>query len=560
MTRSAPLRTLAALVLLVGALIVRSGLTPAPLPETAPAGEFSSSRALRHVRAIAERPHPSGSADHARVREYIMAELRTLGLEPQVQEATGVGTRYPAAGHVKNIVVRVRGRVAGGKAVLIAAHYDGVGAAPAAGDDGSGSAALLETLRALRAGAPLEHDVTALFTDAEESGLLGAAAFVREHPWARDVALTMNFEARGTTGRSLMFETGAGNLDVARVLATLNDVTASSLSVTIYRSLPNDTDLSELSLLGTPALNFAFVDGVERYHTFHDDVAHLDAGSLQHHGTQLLALTKTFGSGPLPRPVTSDAILFNSPFVGVLAYPESYSVPIALVVAAAVIGLAVFTARSDKKWARGMLLGAVAMLVATALGGLASSQLATTIEKVHTATTWDGQPSWSGAYALALAMLALAIAAGAWALARRWATRDALHVGALVVWVGIACFTAVKLPVGELSVRVARARGRACRCGRDGDARQRGCDCRTLGSHGDRGIVPGAGVHHGCRLHTAAGRTRRHWCRRARAAAGVVVGAATRVAWGRASLAIGWAYCGGVTGTRCGGSDDSASR
>ena len=61
-----------------------------------------------------------------------------------------------------------------------------------------------------------------LLTDAEASGLLGAVAFVREHPWARDVAMTMNFEARGTTGRSLMFETGAGNLDVARVLATLD--------------------------------------------------------------------------------------------------------------------------------------------------------------------------------------------------------------------------------------------------------------------------------------------------------------------------------------------------
>jgi len=398
------------------------------------------------VRAMAVRPHPSGSADHARVREYIMAELRALGLEPQVQEATGVGTRYPAAGHVKNILVRVPGRTAGGEAVLIAAHYDGVGAAPAAGDDGSGSAALLETVRALRAGAPLEHDVIALFTDAEESGLLGAAAFVREHPWARDVALTMNFEARGTTGRSLMFETGAGNLDVARVLATLNDVTASSLSVTIYRSLPNDTDLSELSMLGTPALNFAFVDGVERYHTFHDDVAHLSAGSLQHHGAQLLALTKTFGNGPLPRPVTGDAIFFDSPFVGVLAYPESYSVPLALVVAATVIALAVFTARQDKKWVRGVALGAVAMIVAAALGGLVTSQLATAIEKLHTATTWDGQPSWSGIYALAWAMLALAIAAGTWALARRWGSREALHVGALIVWGALACFTAVKLP------------------------------------------------------------------------------------------------------------------
>ena len=446
MTRSAPLRTLAGLLALVGALIVRSGTTPAPLPESAPPGEFSSARALRHVRAIAERPHPSGSADHARVREYIMAELRALGLEPQVQEATAVGTRYPAAGHVKNILARVPGPTAGGKAVLIAAHYDGVGAAPAAGDDGSGSAALLETLRALRAGAPLEHDVIALFTDAEESGLLGAAAFVREHPWARDVAMTMNFEARGTTGRSLMFETGAGNLDVARVLATLDDVTASSLSVTIYRSLPNDTDLSELSMLGTPALNFAFVDGVERYHTFHDDIAHLNAGSLQHHGAQLLALTKTFGNGPLPRPVTGDAIFFDSPFVGVLAYAESYSVPIALVVAATVIALAVFTARRDKKWARGIALGAVAMLVAAALGGLATSHLAAAIEMLHTATTWDGQPSWSGIYALAWAILALAIAAGTWALARRGSSREALHVGALIVWGVLACFTAVKLP------------------------------------------------------------------------------------------------------------------
>ena len=46
---------------------------------------------------------------------------------------------------------------------------------------------------------------------------------------------------------------------------------------------------------------------------------------------------------------TLDAIFFDSPFVGVLAYPKSYSVPLALVVAATVIALAVFTARQDKK-------------------------------------------------------------------------------------------------------------------------------------------------------------------------------------------------------------------
>jgi Zn-dependent M28 family amino/carboxypeptidase len=91
--------------------------------------------------------------------------------------------------------------------VLLVAHYDGVGAGPAASDDGAGSAALLETMRALRARKqPLAHDIMVLFTDGEEAGLLGAAAFVREHPWAKDVAVILNFEARGTSGRSFMFE------------------------------------------------------------------------------------------------------------------------------------------------------------------------------------------------------------------------------------------------------------------------------------------------------------------------------------------------------------------
>ena len=172
-------------------------------------------------------------------------------------------------------------------------HYDGVEAGPPRRDDAAGCAALLETLRALRARKePLAHDVIALFTDGEEAGLLGAAAFVREHPWAKDVAFILNFEARGTSGRSYMFETGQGNRDAASLLRSAGDVTAGSAFTTIYRALPNDTDLSEFASLGVPALNFAFADGVERYHTSHDDVAHLNPGSLQHHGLQMLALAQ----------------------------------------------------------------------------------------------------------------------------------------------------------------------------------------------------------------------------------------------------------------------------
>lgn len=50
-----------------------------------------------------------------------------------------------------------------------------------------------------------------LITDGEEIELLGAAAFVDEHPWAQDVGVVLNFEAQGSSGPSLMYETSAGN-------------------------------------------------------------------------------------------------------------------------------------------------------------------------------------------------------------------------------------------------------------------------------------------------------------------------------------------------------------
>src|SRR5262249_55859943 len=177
----------------------RASRPPTALQADAPQTAFSAERAMKHVRAIAQQPHPVGSAEHDRVRDYLIAQLRILGLEPQVQLTTGVGTRYADAGRVQNILARMPGTQSGGASVVLVAHYDSVEAGPGAGDDGAGIAAILETIRALRAGSSLMHDIIVLFTDGEESDLLGAAAFVREHPWAKDIAMVLNFEARGTT-------------------------------------------------------------------------------------------------------------------------------------------------------------------------------------------------------------------------------------------------------------------------------------------------------------------------------------------------------------------------
>jgi hypothetical protein len=419
------------LIALCAVSILRVGRPPRPVPATAPGTAFSAERAMRHVEQIARRPHPMGTADHDRVRDYILGQLSAIGLQPQVQQTTGIGTRYRRAGHVQNILARLPGSDSHGKAVLIMAHYDGVEAGPAASDDGAGSAALLETLRALRARKhPLTHDVVALFTDGEEAGLLGAAAFVREHPWARDVAVVLNFEARGTNGRSFMFETGSGNLDAARALRTAHDATAASVYATIYRTLPNDTDLSEIAVLDLPALNFAFADGVERYHTSQDDIAHLSTGSLQHHGSQMLALARTFGTERLPRARTGDGVFFDLPIVGLVVYPQGLELPLAIL---GLVLVGALVARDRKGVGAGVLGVLVALVLSGAVGWIVGRML-------------HGPAVWSGWYATAMVLLALSVTAACYTVAEGWSTPRGLHVGGIIIWLVLGLSLAVQVP------------------------------------------------------------------------------------------------------------------
>ena len=214
---------------------------------------------MSHLVRIASEAHPPGSPAHSSVREYLLGQLRALGHEPTVQtatSATGGGIAVTAA-TVRNILARIPGTEPGGPAVLVTAHYDGRGIALGAGDDASGVVAILESVRALGAGPGLRNDLIVLITDAEELGLLGARAFVNEHPWMNDVALVVAIEMRGGGGPSFMFETGADN---GWVIAALGESSpgpvANSVAYEIYRRMPNDTDFTPFKEAGRQGLNF----------------------------------------------------------------------------------------------------------------------------------------------------------------------------------------------------------------------------------------------------------------------------------------------------------------
>lgn len=362
---------------------------------------------MTHVLALAQRPHPVGSADHARVRDYVAATLEGMKLTVERQKTTGIRSETAGAfaASVENLLVRVKGTASTG-AILLATHYDSVPAGPGAADAGSGVAALLEALRAIAAQPRLRNDLIVLFTDAEELGLLGAEAFVREHPWAKDVKVVLNFEARGASGPAQMFETGEGNGAVVREWAsTAARPSGSSLSYEVYKRLPNDTDFTVFRRLGIVGLNFAFIGDWGVHHTPTDTPARLDPGSLQHHGDTALGLAQRLGAVDLADIRERDAVYFSLPvFHVVVRYSTVWVRPLA------VLGVLVFAWIAVSAWRRlNTRIGGlfVALIVWMVLGGLAAVwgyYFSRLLGWVHGRWLGPGNLVMSGPYAVALVM------------------------------------------------------------------------------------------------------------------------------------------------------------
>ncbi len=424
--------------LLVGGVAVVEQRPPAPRGPDAPADRASADRAMETVRQIASEAHPSGSEAAAKVRRYLLDELDRLGMAPTVQERADRG--------VKNILGVLRGTgPPGKKAVLLAAHYDSVKEGPGAGDDAAGVAAILEALRALKAGGPIDRDVIALITDREEVDLGGSRAFCEDRAWTDRVGVVLNFEARGDRGPSFMFETSDRNGWLIRQFASAADrPIATSLTYAVYKMMPNNTDLTHFKAVGLPGLNFAFVGGVENYHQPSDSPGNLDRGSLQHHGDYALELTRRFGSLDLEDvPREPDAVYFAVAGGHLVVYPGSWVVPLA--VAAVVLAGAVgwLGLKRSGLTAPGLISGAVAGLsamgLAMAIGWASSTYLLPPLK-----SRGEGPPR-----ALGLAVAAGVVAGMFLILARRWVRPANLAFGGLLWWLLLAVATALLLPGGS---------------------------------------------------------------------------------------------------------------
>jgi hypothetical protein len=368
-----------ALVLLALALLlaVVQSRPPAPKSGEVPLTEFSAGRARQVLRGLLGdgAPHPVGSPANARVRERIVAHLRWLGYAPQIEESLACNPVGFCA-RVSNVVAYLRGTEPGkvsGKSVLLMAHYDSVAAGPGASDDLTGVAAILEIARVLKAGPPPRQGVILLLVDGEEPGLLGARAFAESSPWMPRVGAVVNLEARGSAGPSLMFETsGPDAWAVSRYAANASRPFTSSLFSTIYRFMPNDTDLTIFKNRGLPGLNFAFIGRPNHYHTAVDNFANASPASLQHHGDNVLAAVRGLSEGNLALMPQGRAVYFDFLRVVVVRWPAGLSLLLGLLALVLTIAAAVVAGRRGLLTGGSVVLGLLATPVALLLTAAAA--------------------------------------------------------------------------------------------------------------------------------------------------------------------------------------------
>lgn len=423
----------AVLALCVWALSFYAPLGPVARGLNAPPTEFSAARAQAILSRLAgdQAPHPVGTPAQAAVQERLQAELQALGIKStRLDRMSCYGTQREhgvGCAQVHDIIAEVS--PGEGKAILMMAHTDSVAAGPGAGDDLSGVATILESIRALKTDGALRRPILALFSDGEEVNMLGAAAFANDPAWMQRVGVVVNAEARGNTGPSYLFQVSDHNAGLVEAYARgVTHYAASSLYGEIYRFLPNDTDLTPFLERGVPGMNFAFIGNVAHYHTPLDRVENLSPASLQSHGENVLGTTRMLAN--------KDAALAggNAIYLDILGrvlprLPASFALPLALL-EVLVLGLAAWMGRRDDRpvlrgWRIVSALAPILTLLCCVAMGYALHEMAVLV---------SGVPNPSFAHPLAMRLsLGLGMVTVALLAAR-------LEAGASIAWLWMAGF------------------------------------------------------------------------------------------------------------------------
>ena len=355
------------LIVFVTYLSVIPLIPPKSLSENAPTSRFSAARAMRHIEAISQESHPIGTPELASVRDYILGELRTIGLNPSIQST--LATRHSGdalfSGRVSNIIARHQGTGSDG-AILLMAHYDTVSTSPGAMDSGSGVSVLLEMMRVMSSIEPLKNDVIALFTDGEEIALLGAHAFIDEHAFATDVKIVLNMGLL-YQGPVVIWTTSSENgWLISEWARSVSDSASSSSPFSAFMS--GDTDLTPFLKAGITGFHFLSAFSIPYYHTAGERPERISPASIQHIGSQIYEFVRHLGNSNIKNTKSPDKVYFNVMGLN-LHYPVSWVMPLTIVISILYLLILVIGIRKKILRWRGVGIGICTLLISMVASG-----------------------------------------------------------------------------------------------------------------------------------------------------------------------------------------------
>ena len=129
-------------------------------------------------------------------------------------------------------------------------------------------------------------------------------------------------------------ETNGGNRNMVKAFnqAKVKYPVGNSLLYSIYKMLPNDTDLTVFREDGNiKGFNFAFLDDHYDYHTSQDSYERMDKNTLQHQADYLMPLLNYFANINLENlNAKEEDVFFNFPGFVLMNYPFSWVMPMAI--------------------------------------------------------------------------------------------------------------------------------------------------------------------------------------------------------------------------------------
>jgi len=267
--------------------------------------EFSGEKALAHVQRLVDLgPHPAGSDEIEKARDYIEEQLRHSGWQVTRQAFTDDTPRGKI--HFVNLIARFSGDTkAASPSFLLCSHYDTklfdairfVGA----NDGGSSTGLLLELARVLAQHANLAKKVELVFFDGEEAfenfsetdGLYGSRYFAKQlqNEGAKHFREGMLFDMVGDRSLGITLPADSPSAMARDVFAAAEALKLRNYFSYLDRELIDDH--APLNAIGISMIDIIDFD-YPSWHTASDTIDKLSAQSLQIVGSVALYYLSEF--------------------------------------------------------------------------------------------------------------------------------------------------------------------------------------------------------------------------------------------------------------------------